>query len=135
MHEGGHIVRQRLTMAEAEQARELNRRLHVLVEAAQCLQTRSVMIEQMERSRHYAEVGPQREADPTAFERADRTRRVAAFLASSKLQDLIKRDPKLAELLLGEPSESVNGTDFMAPKLPSERAARREIDRVLRFAS
>jgi hypothetical protein len=46
---------------------------------------------QLERQRHYAEVGPTRESDGAAFERPDRTRRVAAFLASVALRDRAAR--------------------------------------------
>jgi hypothetical protein len=108
----------RLTREEAEQQRELNKLLHVLVEAAQCLQARAMMLEQLERQRHYAEIGPTRESDGVAFERADRTRRVAAFLASTALRDTIKNEPALAALLLGPAGPSCNGTDFLEPRLP-----------------
>lgn len=117
-------MRQRMTREEAEAYRELNRRLHVLVEAAQCLQVRAAMIEQLERERHYAEVGPtaHRESDGVAFERADLTRRVAAFLASKALHAAIKDSDELANFLLGPPTESVNGTNFMEPRLPKQRS-------------
>ena len=128
-------MRERLTREEAEAYRELNRRLHVLVEAAQCLQVRAMMLEQLERERHYATIGPTREADPAAFESADRTRRVAAFLASERLRDAIKADPVLAEMLLGEPTESVSGTDFMEPKLPKERTTGRSVRELLGFSN
>ena len=115
-------MRQRMTREEAEAYRELNRRLHVLVEAAQCLQTRAMMIEELERQRHYAVVGPtaHRESDGVAFERADLTRRVAAFLASKALHAAIKNDDALAGMLLGPPTESVSGVDFMEPRLPKQ---------------
>lgn len=120
-------MRQPLTREQSEQARELNRRLHVLVVAAQCLQVRAATIEQLERQRHYALVGPaaNREFDGVAFERADLTRRVAAFLASKALRDAIRNDDALAEMLLGPPLESVNGADFMEPRLPKQRTGYR----------
>ena len=112
---------------EAEAYRELNRRMHVLVEAAQCLQVRAMMIEQLEREKHYALVGPtaRRESDGVAFERADLTRRVAAFLASKALHAAIKNDDTLAEMLLGPPTESVSGVNFMEPRLPKQGSGRR----------
>ena len=115
----------RMTRAEAELQRELNRMLYVLVEAAQCLQTRAMMIEQLERQTHYAEMVPTRESDGVAFERADRTRRVGAFLASVAFRNYVKNDPALSEMLLGPPGPSVNGTDLMEPRLPKERTAGR----------
>jgi hypothetical protein len=118
----------RMTREQAEQERELNRRLHVLVEAAQALQTRAAMIEELDRQRHYADLPPTRESDGVAFERADRTRRVAAFLASKALRDTFKNEPALAEMLLGAPSASVSGVDFMEPTVPKPRkSALREL--------
>jgi hypothetical protein len=123
-----------LTREEAEQQRELNRRLHVLVDAAQCLQARAMMLEELERQRHYADLLPTRESDGVAFERADRTRRVAAFLASKALRDAIKNDDALAEMLLGEPGPSCNGTNFLEPRLPKQHATWRSIQERLGFA-
>jgi hypothetical protein len=121
----------RMTREQAEQQRELNRRLHVLVEAAQCLQTRAAMLEQLEQ--HYAAFGPTVEADPVAFETADRTRRVAAFLASKALRDLIKDNEEVADLLLGVPGASVSGVDFMEPRLPKQRTTGRSVLEKLGF--
>ena len=118
-------MRERLTREQSELRRELNRRLHGLVVAAQCLQTRAMMLEQLERQRHYASFPPTRESNGVEFERADRIRRVAAFLASKALRDAIKDNDELANLLLGEPTESVNGVDFMEPRLPKERTTGR----------
>jgi hypothetical protein len=118
----------RMTRVQRELEHELNRRLHVLVEAAQCLQVRAAMIEQLERQRHYADIVPSwRESDGVAFERADRTRRVAAFLASKALHDAIKDNGTLADMLLGVPTESVNGVDFMEPRLPKPHTTWRSI--------
>ena len=40
----------------------------------------------------------------------------------------------LAEMLLGVPSESVSGADFMDPALPSSRTTDRTMAEILRFA-
>jgi hypothetical protein len=121
-------MRQRLTREQSEEVHELNRLLHVLVEAAQCLQTRAMMLEEIARQQRYASGYPTREADGFAFERAHRTRHIAASLASIKLRDFIKDSPELMEMLLGPPSESVSGVDFMEPRLPKQRSAWRSTE-------
>jgi hypothetical protein len=108
--------------------RELNRRVGVLAEAAHLLGVRAAMIEALARRRHVADVitGRGGERIEISLERADRLRRVAAWLASVRLSEFIKDDPDLAEMLLGPPGPSVVGTDFMEPRLPRHHTTWRE---------